>query len=472
MNIFEVLKSRGFSTVPENFYSYVDVWRSWYENDVKKFHTYKVFNGQKRVKCRRYSLGMAKKVSEDWANLLMNEKVAITLEGDKEQAFIDEIFRRNNFAVKANEMQEMKSALGTVAYVPRVTNAAVNVETGEINGNGAEIELDYVIADYILPLSWKNGYIYECAFGSVKVVGKEKFLYIALHRLNEHGTYDIENLLYRDDKGSLTEVNLADVEGFENVPPVVHTSEAQRMFVIDRLNIANNVDNSLPMGVAVFANAIDQLKGCDIAYDSYVNEFQLGKKRIIVKPQAVKDFYTDEPYFDTDDVTFYVLPQDGDTNSIIQDVDMTLRTAEHNAGMQDMLNVLSSKCGFGENHYKYDNGSVSTATQIVSENSSMFRTLKKHEIILEDVIVELCRILLRMGNIYMGAGLNEEVEISIDFDDSIIEDKDTEFKRDQAMVAMGVMNLYEFRMKWMNEDEETAKAALPQMEDLTSPDDE
>ena len=66
---------------------------------------------------------MAKKLAEDWANLFMNEKVNITLEGEKEQAFVDRIFEENNFEVKANEMQEMKSALGTVAYIPRVVGA-------------------------------------------------------------------------------------------------------------------------------------------------------------------------------------------------------------------------------------------------------------------------------------------------------------------------------------------------------------
>lgn len=149
---------------------------------------------------------------------------------------------------------------------------------------------------------------------------------------------------------------------------------------------------------------------------------------------------------------------------------MNLRTAEHNAGIQDMLNLLSSKCGFGENHYKYDNGNVSTATQIISENSEMFRTIKKHEIILEGVLIELCRVLLRMGNAYMNAGLNEDVEITVDFDDSIIEDKESEFNRDARMVQMGIMQPYEFRMRYMNEDEATAKAALPQMESLVSGD--
>ena len=163
-----------------------------------------------------------------------------------------------------------------------------------------------------------------------------------------------------------------------------------------------------------------------------------------------------------------MLPEDIEDGAVITPIDMTLRTAEHNTGIQDQLNLLSSKCGFGENHYRFDNGSLATATQVISENSTMFRTIKKHEIILEQVLIELCRIILRLGNTAMNAGLNEEVEITVDFDDSIIEDKAADFSRDMQLLNAGIMNDWEFRMKWMNEDEATAKAALPKMEDMTT----
>ena len=68
----------------------------------------------------------------------------------------------------------------------------------------------------------------------------------------------------------------------------------------------------------------------------------------------------------------------------------------------------------------------------------------------------------------MNAGLDENVEISIDFDDSIIESKDTDFQRDMQMLSAGIMNDWEFRMRWFNEDEATAKAALPKMQDITT----
>ena len=64
--------------------------------------------------------------------------------------------------------------------------------------------------------------------------------------------------------------------------------------------------------------------------------------------------------------------------------------------------------------------------------------------------------------------LNEDVEIYIDFDDSIIEDQEKNFNRDARLLQMGIMNDWEFRMKWMNEDAATAKAALPRMSDITT----
>lgn len=465
-SIVQKLTELGYTTIPEAFYGKVAEWKSWYQGKVKGFHSYRVRNGASIVACKRYSLGMGKKLCEDWANLLMNEKVQITLEGQREQEFVDRILTENNFTVRANEMQEMKSALGTVAYIPRVVGQEVS-EGGEIiPGNASGIAIDYVTIENIYPLAWSNGYISECAFSSVVTRDGKDYAYLQIHKKGTDGLYIIENRIYRYDNELLSDEQLANVAGFERIPPVVHTGSDRRQFVIDRPNIANNYNYLLPTGISVYANAIDVMQGVDIAYDSYVNEFVLGKKRIMVKPSASK-FLDGEPVFDPSDVVFYVLPEDVVNDSAITPIDMTLRTAEHNTGIQDQLNILSSKCGFGETYYRFDGGSIATATQVISENSTLFRTIKKHEIILEQALDELCRIILRLGNAAMGLGLDENVEISIDFDDSIIEDDTTNFSRDMQMLSAGIMNDWEFRAKWMNEDEATAKAALPKAEDMT-----
>lgn len=464
MDVAAKLKELGYKTISDDWYSIIDEWQEWYKGDDNGFNTYHVWNGMRQVECRRFSLGMAKKVCEDWANLLMNEKVKITLEGEKEQAFIDEVFTENDFEVSMNELQERGAAAGTYAIIPRVEKTNVN-SRGEIVGGGS-IALDYVTAENIFPLSWVNRKITECAFAAVYNSDGKEYLYLQLHVI-ENGKYTIQNLIFDTTSGASKEASFADVKGLESVPdqPIL-TGSDKPQFVIGRYNIVNNFKDNNPMGIAVFANAIDQIKGVDIAYDSYVNEFVLGKKRVMVKPSATRNL-DGENVFDPSDVTFYVLPEDISDGSIIQPIDMQLRTAEHSQGLQEQLNQLSSKCGFGTNHYQFDRGSVSTATQIISENSDMFRTVKKHEIVLEAFLVELCRILLRMGNAYLSAGLDEDVEISVDFDDSIIEDKATDELRIYRALSAGLMKPVEARALLMNEDEETAAAALPTMEDLT-----
>ena len=465
MDVIGKLKDLGYKTIDGTWYDYIHNWENWYKGDVSDFYNYTVWNGQVNVDCHRYSLGMAKKVCEDWANLLMNEKVQITLEGEKEQSFIDDVFTKNMFQTAMNELQERGAAAGTYAIIPRVVKAAVNTD-GEIV-NGGEITLDYITAENIFPLAWTGRKITECAFASVVNSEGKQYLYMQMHTL-ENGKYQIQNYLFDTTNNALEPVDFADVKGFEAVTdkPILTKSDKPQ-FVIGRYNIVNNIDDNNPMGISVYANAIDQLKGVDIVYDSYVNEFILGKKRIMVKPSATKNM-DGMNVFDPNDVMFYVLPEDMNDGEIIQPIDMTLRTANHEQAIQDALNLLSAKCGFGEQHYKFDNGSIATATQIVSENSTLFRTIKKHELLLEELLVELCRILLRMGNTYNNAGLDEDIEISIDFDDSIIEDKATDEARIYQMLAAGLMRAEEARSILMNEDIETARAALPTMLDLTA----
>lgn len=467
MTVIDKLKELGYTTIPEEFYTYVSIWKSWYVGKVKGFHRYREYNGHEWVNRSRASLGMAKKVCEDWSNLLMNEKVQITLEGQKEQEFIDRVLTANNFTVKANEMQEMKSALGTVAYIPRVVGQAVS-ESGEIvPGDVSGIELDYVTIEHIFPLAWQNGFITECAFDSIVTRAGKNYLYLQIHRKDKAGQYIIENSIYRYENETLSDALLTDVPGFERIPPVVHTGSDKRQFVIDRPNIANNLDYLLPVGISVYANALDVLESVDKVFSCYGNEFDNGALLLAVKMPATR--YEDgQPTLDDRDRRFYLLPEDTQQGNVVEPISPQLRTQQLNIGLQDHLNILSSKCGFGETYYRFNGGSVATATQVISENSTMFSTIRKHEIVLRQALVELCRVILRLGNTAMNAGLNENVAITVNFDDSIITDTESERAQDRQDVSMGAMGLVEYRMKWYGEDEATARKMLPKLQELVT----
>ena len=472
MNIVKYLQKAGYDTLDNGFYTLIDIWESWYQANVKKFHRYRVYNGNKYTACRRLSLGMAKKVSEDIADLLLNEKVQITIQDEASSNFVMKILDDNNFRVLGNDYQERKAYTGTVAYVPYIENLTINEEGEAVSGGN--IKINYVSAPDIYPLSWSNGHVSECAFVFYKTISTKKYAQIQIHKL-ESGQYVIENHVVECTNGTGKEIYPEDwvsLKGLENLAPKIQTGSTERQFVIDRLNIVNNYGKDNPMGVSIFANAIDVLQGTDIDYDSYINEFVLGKKRIFTAPEMLRTDLLGNPIFDPNDIVFYQLPEgtlEKTGGKPIVEVNMEIRAEEHEKAINDNLNILSMKCGFGQNHYKFENGSIQTATQVISENSDMYRTISKHEILLEPVLEELIRIIIRLGNV-LNTGLDPNTKIVIDFDDSIIEDKQAERQSDRQDVSMGAMSLVEYRAKWYGETEEDAAKRIVQ--EISDPDPE
>lgn len=463
MNIFNYFKKAGIDTVDASFYRKIAEWVSWYEGNVRNFSFYKVYGGRGTYKrCRRKSMGMAKKLSEDIADLLLNERVTITLDDEATHNFVHQILDDNRFLVMGNDYQERKAFTGTVAYIPYLDNAEITEEGTVISG---KISINYVDAPNIFPVSWNNGKVTECIFTFPHTIARKKYVQLQSHLL-ENGEYVIKNTVLRCDSGSqegteLPEKKWKQLKPFKELAKEVRTGFSEPQFVIDRLNITNNADENNPMGVAIFANAIDTLKKLDIEYDSYCNEFELGRKRIFVRPEMLTNA-DGTPAFDPGDSVFYALPDD-DANGegLLKEIDMSLRAEQHSKAINDDLNYLSLKCGFGTDRYQFGATGAKTATEIISENSDMYRMIKKHEILLEDALRQLIQIIIRLGMI-LGNTLNPECEITIDFDDSIIENKETERSRDRQDVSMGVMSLVEYRAKWYGESEEDAAKNLPE----------
>ena len=161
---------------------------------------------------------------------------------------------------------------------------------------------------------------------------------------------------------------------------------------------------------------------------------------------------------------YYVLPEDAieEDKGFFKESNMELRVDQHSKAIEDQLNYLSYKCGFGVEHYRFTRNQIQTATEVISQNSDLYRTIKKHELILEDVIKDLYRAILRLG-VQLGVpGLDPDCGIRVQFDDSIIEDKDAERKRDMSEIAAGIMSREEFRAKWYGETKEQAKTRMPE----------
>lgn len=432
MYILQYLNSKGYN-VSNKIYQQIDKWEDWYKGYVEDFHQYTTYNGIAVTTHDKFYLGMAKTISEDWASLLMNEKVKISTDSEPFNNILEEVFSYNNFRVQSNRLVELAFALGTGAFV-------------EYLDSSEKVVIDFIRADMIYPISWENGYINECAFGSMKEFNGKEIMYVQFHLL-ENGKYIIQNKFVDADTGN-------EIQN-DNVAEIICTGSTEPLFQIIMPNIINTVDFDSPLGISVFANAIQQLQGCDIIYDSYINEFNLGKKRIIVPLDMARiQMTTDgtmQPAFDNRDVAFYAM--DMGENSQLKEIDMTLRAAEHDTAMQKVLDILGLKCGMGSGRYRFDNGTVKTATEIISAESKLYQTIRKHELVLEYALQKLA---MSIGYL-MGYTVKE---VKVDFDDSIIIDKDAERKQDMTDVAMGTLTPAEYRAKWRNETLEEAEKMI------------
>ncbi len=435
----EYLKKMGIdidkSFLSDEIYSNIAVWKEWYSGYVKKFHDYTQYNGKKKVQRKRHSLCMAKKVCEDWSNLLLNEKVEITTSDEALTEEVRKVLSKNDFRVRANKLCELAFALGTGAFC-------------EYLDSKGQVKIDFITADMIYPLSSDNGRITECAFCSKKVIGGKSCVYIQAHRL-QNGKYVITNKLF--DEETKLEVRLPG-----DVLEEYNTGSDIPLFQIITPNIINNLDTCCPMGISVYANALSALSGVDLIYDSYLSEFRLGRKRVYV-PVSMAQIVAEQngvavPIFDENDTEFYALPDD--CSEKLSETDMTIRAAEHTEGLNTTLDILSDRCGLGTGRYIYKNGNVKTATEVISENSELYQNLRKHVLVAESAVCGLVRAILLL------LGKNTDVEITVDFDDSIIHDTTAEFSRNMQLVSAGLMAKWEFRAWWFGESEEQAKKSV------------
>ena len=422
-----------------------DTWLQYYKGNVDKFHKYNEYNGNNNITRVRKTLNMPKKVCEDWANLLLNEKTDVVVGDEKQQSALWELLNKVHFWTKGNEGIEKTFALGTGAFV----------ETADAEGNA---RLQFLNAKKIYPITFDQDKITECAFVNVS----SRKTTIQIHLFDEDGNCAIRTMEY-EKKINNTQEDIGDLV----YDDIFYTESPLPWFQIYKPNIANNLDINSPMGISIYANALDTLQGVDLAYDGFCEEMRLGRSRIFVNKHLIRrDENGETKVFDNNESGFYY---GGETENAkpFEFYSPTLRTESYFNGINNALNLLSSKVGFGENHYRFDKGGVTTATQVISENSEMFRSLKKHEIILNEVIIGVCKALMYIHNNFTDDSfkfdLNANIEVK--FDDSIIEDKETMKMTDRQDVNMGVMSKVEYRMKWYNEDEETAKQKIAEIEE-------
>lgn len=474
--VVDYLNKEYKTQIKTEYYSYIRKWRDWWRGYYKPFHSYQEL-GVTGAPIQRelYRMGMAKRVCEDWASILLNEKTQLVIDDKASSEFIQGkpneqgvggVLGFNNFWAEANELIEKAYGYGTGALVLRAENAKVTNKGDIVADAECRVGIEYLDAMAIVPLSVEKNKVTEAAFVSeLTKMGKE-YIYLETHTKDEHGHYVINNKYFLVNDGCLKAEPLP-----EGIAETVNTGANIPWFVLLYPNSTNNIECQNGLGMAVFANAIDNLKGVDLAFNNFLRDFKLGGKKVFVNKKMTHQ--TAEGVTITpDDVAQSLFSMIGDdmdfdAKQMIQEYNPQLRVAENKEGVQSQLDYLSFKCGLGTHRYQFEDGVVKTATEYNGERQELVQHASRNMIVIEAGLIDLCRAILYIGKTFCKAAVKPDATITVQFEDGFVISEEDKAAKDLGLVQNGIMPAWEYRVKHMGEDEATAKAVIDGMKTAT-----
>lgn len=478
--ILKYLSKKGYRTVSTDYYTFIEMWENWWKNNVD-FHKYHDSTGKER---KMFSLGMAKRVSEDWASILFTERDEIATQANTSQQtkvnndYLNKQLKKLKVYKDLPTAIEKAMAMGTAGATMRVKNAKVD-KNGKVSAtNRTKLDIIYLDATQIVPLKVEHGKIIDVAFVSESIEDGKKIYYVELHQLQydeelKKDIYVISNNYINEQGEEVTKKDIVKQYTFKSDVP---------LFSILKPAVANPLDteyhNVNGLGFSIYGTAIDQLMVCDITYNNFAMDFYLGGKKVFynkkitrTKTRQIKDtdgnIKEEEYEVYPDDVMKQQWTTYGDDeirnikdNPVVTEYNPDLRVAEDKEGIQFALNMLSFKAGLGTKYYEFNGTSVVTATQYVGDRQDLVSNANKHRKRVDEFVSGIGKAILLLGRVLFKENVTEDCLVTITDKDGFMVDTETaknEFRKD---IAQGIRKPWEYRVKFLGEDEETAKARI------------
>lgn len=485
-DIFEV---GGVPAFNQFYYFGIFIWKYLYRGYYKPWHRISAPTVKDALHERDLErMDTAKAICAELAGLIWNEQceISVSQETGKDQLldeFVHDVLMKNGFWTKMQEHIEQVLALGGGAI--KVWYEEKRDGEGNVIPNSGNIRLGFCMADQFVPTAWDNTQVTDGVFISRQA--KDGYYYTRLEWHKWDGlTYWISNEAYRSEYKQNSAKEPQDILGFRYPLSAVYPFLDEQtplqglstsLFAYYRPAIANNLDDDSPLGVSIYANALSTLKALDICYDSFVQEFRLGRKRIIVPAQClrtVQDPVTKEyrRFFDATDEAYVALKSD-DTDALkIQDNTVSLRVGEHEQAINALLSILCLQVGFSAGTFTFDRAQgLKTATEVISENSKTYKTIKGNQLQVKNAITQVIDAIVQVASLYdvhwNGTSIRTLSalgwETKVVFDDSILQDRQTNINEGILLANNGLMSKKRFLMEKLGYTEEEAAQELKEI---------
>lgn len=329
------------------------------------------------------------------------------------------------------------------------------------------IEVDMVQADRFFPTKFNSrGEVTAAVFAESLTVGKKVYTRLEYHQ-HEGTMYHINNKAFvKQDLDNVEvlgkEVPLTAVPEWANLQEEVTLKNVKMpLFAYFKIPNANNVDDTSPLGVSVYSRAINDIKEADNQWTRLLWEFEGSELAIDA----------DITLFKKDDKGNYEFPKGKDRLFRMMDLDdnaekykvfaPAIRDENLINGFNAILRRIEFNVGLAYGTLSDPNTVDKTAEEIKASKQRSYSTVSDIQKSLQTALEQLVYAMDVMAQL-SGLSGRKKYEMSFDWDDSIVTDREQDRKQDIQDVSMGIMRPEEYRAKWYGETVEQARKNLPE----------
>lgn len=392
----------------------------WYSNRViEDFHKRKNLNN---VEYELSRMNFAKRCCADDANLCEIVSVAPEKESDS-QEFIDRLLENNRFEVLYREQLEKTSATGTAgAYIYLHNADYLKAADGIVTANGGSIRINYCDADCIIPLTVENGLVTECAFSATNMYKGAERTTLVIFTL-ENDRYKAETVIFNQLGQKVDAESMA-----------IQLGEVKPFSIMVNAEV-NNIDNMNGYGLPKIYNAIPLFKAMDLCYRVLYSDLSKSEKIVLIN-EALCELRdkAGKPTLTPQQKEIFVLlgerlPQE---KSLVQEYNPEIRVEQITKAFELVLSLLSMSFGYGTKKYTFENGKITTATEYIGTKQDAMQELNKQRKQASDYIKDIIHAAMWFSNQFCGTSYNVEEALSIEFDDSYVEDRQAKLESMRA----------------------------------------
>lgn len=195
----------------------------------------------------------------------------------------------------------------------------------------------------------------------------------------ENKTYVSRNSSSIGDPIAITDTRWAHLAPIERIIKDNNEQLDSPMFGVFRTPGANNIDLASPLGMPVFASAVEEMKDLDIAYSRNAGEVYDSEKIILADDRLMYDSGKSLNGRVADvKMPHYVKNVFGNSpEEFYQEINPQLNTDTRLSGINALLSQIGYKCGFSNGYFVFNESSgIQTATGVEAEQQRTIQFIK------------------------------------------------------------------------------------------------